>query len=122
MVFHNIFRDEPKNSLDSLSEKKHPPNGKVKSQEVVQQIYFESRRYRTFVIILSSPLLHEIFLDRMEKTIASIARPIEVQDHHKLCFPLFIVRFEGGEKGLGLVKVESKEGVRKDWSGFRRLE
>ena len=58
----------------------------------------------------------------MEKTVSAIARPIKEQDRIELPFSLCVVRLEGRKKGLGLVEIQGKEGVRKDWSGFGDLE
>lgn len=96
------------------------PTGKVKIQEIIQQIYTASFPTQSIRFHLST--LHDIFLDRVEKTVSSIARPIEEQDQHELGFSLCVIRFEGSEKGFCLVEIQGKEGVCKDRSAFRYLE
>ncbi len=58
----------------------------------------------------------------MKKAVASIARPIKVQNHRELRLALYVVRLEGCKKRLGLVDIQGKERVGKDWSGFWGLE
>lgn len=64
----------------------------------------------------------EVLFEHVEKAVSSIAWPIKVQNRHELRLALNIVRPESCIKCLGLVQVQGKERIGKDWAGFRSLE